>query len=748
MAQVINDLVIKLSADSQSFTEDVERAKRKLSEFGALAKETESGVSGAGSLTGGGTSGIFGGIFGSSGANGMLGEIGAVEGGIGGLVSSFAGLAASVAGPAAMLNELYQGLNHGMEVAEQTELGMAKFEAILRATGNASGFTAEQLDDMARGLNDATLASTEGARDAEARLLTFTSITGEAFKQTLAAAQDITQVFGGELAGNATMLAKALQDPINGLSSLTRNGITFTQSQKDMIAAMAKAGDVAGAQGAILKAVADQLGGTGAKAATGTVAGAADAAGKAFDEFWEAAADRLHLLEAAKASFSATTAMLVTLRNELVKPLPYAGVPKDQLDTQAKAVGDKLAELQEKRKALGDPGIWNGKHLIAQNLDVEIENTKKQLDEVNAAQKKIADETQAQSDSKTAQAATSRAWKEAGAGGSKTTTSTAASAASTRAASVAEAAQRELEAQQKAGASLAAQMDLQYADEQGKLDINHRERLDKIQSMVDSEADIHARGYANLEAMRNAYTQQENDDYIAKTTARQQAEEQSAADEQDRQAQIAQDALDQKERQRQAQNQAVLNMASYTSETLGQLESAMGGSGKKQSTAMKAMLAAQKLLAIPSIIIAGQQAAANAEAFSSATGGLISAAAAAAIIEGQTAMRVGLVVGQTIQGMAHSGIDAVPNEGTWLLDKGERVYTQESAKQIDQMYDTVRNGSGANATINQVFNFDGAGGEGIEQRIAAAARDGAQQGYAMVLHDFATRGQIRRLANV
>lgn len=34
---------------------------------------------------------------------------------------------------------------------------------------------------------------------------------------------------------------------------------------------------------------------------------------------------------------------------------------------------------------------------------------------------------------------------------------------------------------------------------------------------------------------------------------------------------------------------------------------------------------------------------------------------------------VGLIAAQTISGMAHDGIDNVPKEGTWLLDKGERV---------------------------------------------------------------------------
>ncbi|WP_149983274.1 hypothetical protein [Pseudoalteromonas rhizosphaerae] len=57
-------------------------------------------------------------------------------------------------------------------------------------------------------------------------------------------------------------------------------------------------------------------------------------------------------------------------------------------------------------------------------------------------------------------------------------------------------------------------------------------------------------------------------------------------------------------------------------------------------------------------------------------------------------------------GMAHSGIDTVPTEGTWLLDKGERVYTNESVAKLDAMYDMIANQKGQQgATIAPQFNI-------------------------------------------
>ena len=54
----------------------------------------------------------------------------------------------------------------------------------------------------------------------------------------------------------------------------------------------------------------------------------------------------------------------------------------------------------------------------------------------------------------------------------------------------------------------------------------------------------------------------------------------------------------------------------------------------------------------------------------------------------------------SISGMAHDGISSVPSEGTWLLNKGERVYTNDSAKQLDQMYKNSQQSSGGNVTVN------------------------------------------------
>jgi hypothetical protein len=167
------------------------------------------------------------------------------------------------------------------------EVASAKTEALLKATGSASGFTAQQLDSMARSVALNTLASTEGVRDAQNALLTFKSISGPIFAQTVALGQDMAAVFGGDIKSATLQLGKALEDPITGLTALRRVGVSFTEQQKEQIKAMVEAGDKANAQKLILSELKTQIGGAGKAEASG-VSGAVDTLSQRWDDLLEA----------------------------------------------------------------------------------------------------------------------------------------------------------------------------------------------------------------------------------------------------------------------------------------------------------------------------------------------------------------------------------------------------------------------------------------------------------------------------
>lgn len=84
-------------------------------------------------------------------------------------------------------------------------------------------------------------------------LLTFTKVSGKEFDKATGLAFDMAAVLGGDAKSASMQLGKALNDPVKGMTSLSRAGVQFTAQQKEQAKAMIASGDVTGAQGIILK---------------------------------------------------------------------------------------------------------------------------------------------------------------------------------------------------------------------------------------------------------------------------------------------------------------------------------------------------------------------------------------------------------------------------------------------------------------------------------------------------------------
>ena len=74
--------------------------------------------------------------------------------------------------------------------------------------------------------------------------------------------------------------------------------------------------------------------------------------------------------------------------------------------------------------------------------------------------------------------------------------------------------------------------------------------------------------------------------------------------------------------------------------------------------------------------------------------GPAAAPAAAAAAAAATAPMVAGVASAALAGMAHDGIDSVPEDGSWFLQKGERVTTAETSAKLDRTLDQLRASSG------------------------------------------------------
>lgn len=148
-------------------------------------------------------------------------------------------------------------------VQEQAE---SRLKTTIEATGQAAGLTFDQLNDMATGLQSVTTYGDEAIIGAQALLLTFKDIGEDTFPRATEAILDMSTAMGTDLKSTSIQVGKALNDPIKGISALTRVGVQFTDTQKGLIKALQDGGDMAGAQDIILKELESQFGGL-AKAA-------------------------------------------------------------------------------------------------------------------------------------------------------------------------------------------------------------------------------------------------------------------------------------------------------------------------------------------------------------------------------------------------------------------------------------------------------------------------------------------------
>ncbi len=156
--------------------------------------------------------------------------------------------------------------------AAEAESSLAQLDAVLESTGGAAGVTRDELTDLADALEGTTKFSAESTQAAESLLLTFTNIGKDVFPDATKTALDMATALGGDAAGQSIALGKALNDPINGITALSRVGVSFSEDQKSVIKKLQETGDMAGAQKIILAELNKEFGGS-AEAAGKTFAG-------------------------------------------------------------------------------------------------------------------------------------------------------------------------------------------------------------------------------------------------------------------------------------------------------------------------------------------------------------------------------------------------------------------------------------------------------------------------------------------
>jgi hypothetical protein len=224
--------------------------------------------------------------------------------------------------------------------AEAMNSAYAITEQIIKKTGGAANLTADQIKNLSREQSILTGIDKELITQSNNVLLTFKNLRDEVgegndvFSQASGLVLDMSTVMGTDAKSGAIQLGKALNDPITGISALTRVGITFTDVQKEQIRNFQESGDIMSAQKIILAELESQMGGTAEAAADDS-----EKIARAFDEISESIGG-----------------MLLPLLETVARELPRALGLISDLQAKAQLTGFEVGSIELAAGAINQLG--------------------------------------------------------------------------------------------------------------------------------------------------------------------------------------------------------------------------------------------------------------------------------------------------------------------------------------------------------------------------------------------------------
>jgi hypothetical protein len=196
------------------------------------------------------------------------------------VVANTSRLRVGLAAAATAFTALAAGAAFAFGKFEEAENVMQQTAAVIESTGGAANVSAEHVDKLATSLSKLSGVDDETIASGENMLLTFKNIRNEAgagndiFDQTTKATLDMAAAMAAasgssiDLKAASIQMGKALNDPVAGITALTRVGVTFSEDQKKQIEQLVKHNNILGAQKLILAEVTSEFQGSAEAQAT------------------------------------------------------------------------------------------------------------------------------------------------------------------------------------------------------------------------------------------------------------------------------------------------------------------------------------------------------------------------------------------------------------------------------------------------------------------------------------------------
>ena len=177
------------------------------------------------------------------------------------LLSSKLKTAVSALGGLFAINKIKQFGSESVKAFREQERQIKLLASTIKVTGASAWTSSKEITSFAQSLQKVTNYGDETIISMQNVLLGFKNIQGDNFKEATKAILDMSTVMGMDLTSAAQAVGKALDDPIKGINSLTRQGFYFTDSQKAMLKSLVETGKQAEAQKIILNELSTTYGG-------------------------------------------------------------------------------------------------------------------------------------------------------------------------------------------------------------------------------------------------------------------------------------------------------------------------------------------------------------------------------------------------------------------------------------------------------------------------------------------------------
>lgn len=257
MAATISELLVRLGVDSADFRSGLEKARKDADGFGKRMDAIGSKIKGA-----------------------------------------FIGLAAGLS-----VGALFKGI---IQNTIEAENALAQLNSVIKSTGGAAGVSADDVLKLSSSLEKVTTFSDEAITEVQTLLLTIGGMSKSILPVATEAVLNLSTAMGTDAKSAALALAKAIKDPVEGLSALQKAGVKLDDGQKAVIEQLIETGDAAGAVNIIIEKLNESMGNR-ARDAADTLGGSLAQLKNAFGNLLEGSGGSV---EEAKESIQSFTRLL------------------------------------------------------------------------------------------------------------------------------------------------------------------------------------------------------------------------------------------------------------------------------------------------------------------------------------------------------------------------------------------------------------------------------------------------------